>query len=85
MKDNVFRRKIKIFPDQQGDWNDGSIAHHEPVPVHPAVPRHQQPGSRGAVCTGGHQGAAHPTALHRLLPGQHVDGQVSKTELTQPL
>lgn len=83
-KDYVLRQKTNhIFPDQQGDWNDGSVTHHEPVPVHPTVPRHLQPGSWGAVCRGCQQGAVRPAALHRLLPGQHVDGQVSIAEPTQ--
>lgn len=65
------------LPDQQGERYGGSIADYEPVPVHPAVPGHHQPGCWGAVCRGRHRGPIFPAAIHRLLPGKHVDGQVS--------
>lgn len=69
----------RLLPDQQRDWHDGSIPHHEPVPVHPAVPWHHQPGCRGAVCRGRH---LCPAPLHWVLPGQHVDGQVEAHTVT---
>lgn len=68
---------IAFLPDQQGEWYGGSITDHEPVPVHPAVPGHHQPGCWGSVCRGCHWGPVCPAPLHRLLSGQHVDGQVS--------
>lgn len=68
-----------LLSDQQRDWHDGSVPHHEPVPVHPAVPWHHQPGCRGADCRGRH---LCPAPLYWVLPGQHVDGQVEAHTVT---
>ncbi|KAI4826293.1 hypothetical protein KUCAC02_021932, partial [Chaenocephalus aceratus] len=66
-----------LYQDQQGDRHGGGFSHHEPVPVHPAVPGRHQPGCRGPVCRGS---LLRPAALRRLLPGQHVDGQSEAAE-----
>lgn len=74
------RLKSVLLPcglsDQQRKWDGGGVSHHEPVPVHSAVPWHYQPGSRGAVSRG-RQPPVWKPPIRGFLSGQRVDGQVS--------